>query len=236
VRKFSKRDMSTTSIESPSNLNRLHMLWIAEPTKHEAEFFTELRLSVTKAVAKITKQEADQDIVSDALLHLLSIPRGKTHPRLDQFEPRGSFFGWVWEVTDRFLKDVWKKKTAKLTQVKDDHEMEAHRAKFAEDNPPVPKVSVDWIQNAITRKIAEGVLDGAKIEAASEAVGLTGNAGRMRLRKLGKTNAPEVMTEAYERGLEAAATLESWRQTLRITIFIDKGDPVLDAGWTQKAA
>ena len=164
----------------------------------------------------------------------LSTPRGKTQPRLDQFEPRGSFFGWVWEVTDRFLKDVWKKSTVKLTQLEDKHELEAHQFRAA--NQPAPRVSVEWIKDETTRKIAEAVLDGAKITAASEAVGLSGNAGQMRLRKLRKTTTRDAVIEASERDQEAAATLESWRQTFRITVFIDKGDPVLDAGWTQKAA
>jgi hypothetical protein len=228
--------MSTTSNESPSNLNRLHKLWIADPTNYEFEFFAELRRIVTIAVAKTLKKAADSDIVSDVMTHILATPGGTTQSRLDQYRATGSFLGWVWTTTKRFIYDLWEKEAPQFAQVEDESEMEEHVAQFYEDNPTKPKVSVSWIPNEITKRVAEAVLEGATLKAASEAASLTENAGLLRLRKLGKTISPAILTKAYEDSEEAKSSRE-WRPKLYVTrTIIEADDSRLNAPWDYKLA
>lgn len=214
-------------------LDRLHELWTAEPTKYEAEFFAELQRSIAKAVSVITKKQADEDMVSAVLLHLVSVPRGKTEWRLSQYKPGGSFFSWVWEVTKRRRKDIRKKKAVYLVQVEDDAKLEEEREQYEVAHAP-RKAGADCIEDPTTREIARGILRGEKLKMASEAVGLTANAGQLRLQQLRKRLTLKDLSESAERNEERKAS-NAWRSQLNVTLCIEADDPRLGEGWDKAA-
>lgn len=200
--------MSTTS-ESTDRLNRLHALWIADPTKHEAEFFAALRRKVS-GVLRSVNYKADGDMISDAFVHVFE--------RVDRYKPIGSFSGWVYNVVrcwsiDLIRHEAVVEKAERLLptgrrgrQIGKTPAMDDYYQEQSEDDEPreanwteslfevlrlseqeTPHVDVSWVEDQKAREVCELILAGRKLNEAAAEVGLTKDAARKRLRRLSGT-------------------------------------------------
>lgn len=197
-----------TSIESRSSLNRLHKLWIADPTEHEVEFFAALRTKVYSVLRKV-HYKADVDMTSDAFVHV--------YERLDRWKPLSSFSTFVHTIVEGWGIDLLRheavveraemllptgrrgrqigKSPSMDDYFRDDSEDPPREANWSESLFDVlrlseqerPDVDVSWVEDQKAREICQLILAGRNLKEAAAEVGLTEGAARKRLRRLSGT-------------------------------------------------